>query len=85
MQLTTLQGTTLTLSLTARKRVLGGHPQPIVEFRYLGGILCASYYLADLLSLQGGLCLEGDTINRQDLDAATLDACKQHCVKVLDC
>lgn len=77
MQLVTLQGTTLHLTLTARERILGGHPEPIVEFRYTGGILCASYYLSDFLTLTAGLCLVGGQFSRQDLTADTVSLCKQ--------
>jgi len=79
MQLNTVQNTTLTLSLTARNRVKGGHPEPIVEFRYTGGILCSSYYLSTFLKTIGGLCLEGGTYCRQDIDAITVSLCKQQC------
>lgn len=81
MQLATLQGTPLILHLTAKDRVYGGHPHPIVEFRYTGGILCASYYLRDFSDIKSGLCLVGGTINREDLSADTVALCQQYCAQ----
>ena len=79
VQLLTQQGTALTLQLTAKQRIDGGHPEPIVEFRYLGGMLCSSYYLSTFLDVSSGLCLQGGTCSRQEIDAATVSLCKQQC------
>jgi hypothetical protein len=79
VQLLTQQGTRLTLHLAAIPRLPAGHPQPIVEFRYLGGILCSSYYLSTFLEVSSGLCLQGGTDYRQDIDAATVGLCKDQC------
>jgi hypothetical protein len=76
MELTTLQGTLLTVHLTAKSRIPGGHPEPIVEFRYQGGMLCSSYYLSTFQGIECGLCLEGSRFQRQDLDSAAVIACK---------
>jgi len=79
VQLLTQQGTPLTLHLAAIPRLPAGHPEPIVEFRYLGGILCSSYYLSTFLEVSNGLCLQGGTNSRQDIDAATVSLCKDQC------
>ena len=79
VQLLTQQGTPLTLHLAAIPRLPAGHPQPIVEFRDLGGILCSSYYLSTFLEVSSGLCLQGGTDYRQDIDAATVGLCKDQC------
>lgn len=78
MQVTTRRGTTLDVTLTAIARIPGGHPEPIVEFRYPGGILCSSYYLSTFQGIPAGqgLCLEGDTINRQDLPPEGVASCQ---------
>jgi hypothetical protein len=80
VQLLTQQGTTLTLHLAAIPRLPAGHPEPIVEFRYVGGILCSSYYLSTFLEVSSGLCLQGGTYSRQEIDANTVSLCKQQCV-----
>ena len=80
MQLLTQQGTPLTLHLAAIPRLPAGHPQPIVEFRYLGGILCSSYYLSTFLEVSSGLCLQGGIDSRQDIDTATVSLCKDQCL-----
>lgn len=80
MHLLTEQGTQLTLRLAAIPRLPGGHPEPIVEFRYIGGILCSSYYLSTFLDVNGGLCLQGGIYSRQDIDANTISLCKQQCL-----
>lgn len=80
MQLLTEQGTPLTLHLAAIPRLPGGHPEPIVEFRYIGGILCSSYYLSTFLEVSSGLCLEGGTYSRQEINADTVSRCKQQCI-----
>ena len=79
VQVLTQQGTPLTLHLVATPRLPAGHPQPIVEFRYLGGILCSSYYFSTFLEVSSGLCLHGGTDSRQDIDAATVRLCKDQC------
>ena len=76
MQTTTRQGTALTVQLTALQRIPGGHPEPIVEFRYRGGTLCSSYYLSTFNATIAGLCLEGDAANRQDLSPESVAACQ---------
>lgn len=80
MHLLTEQGTPLTLHLAAVPRLPAGHPDPIVEFRYTGGILCSSYYLSTFLEVSSGLCLQGGTYSRQDIDANTVSLCKQQCL-----
>jgi hypothetical protein len=81
MQLQTRQGTTLTLHLAAIHRIPAGQPDPIVEFRYCGGILCSSYWLATFQAIPPGhgLCLEGGTDTRQDLSAETVATCQAQC------
>ena len=61
METTTRQGKPLVVTLEALQRVKGGHPEPILSFRYPGGILCSSYYLSTFQSIPAGegLCLEG--------------------------
>lgn len=76
MHVTTRQGTALTVQLTALQRIPGGHPEPIVEFRYGGGMLCSSYYLTTFNAITSGLCLEGDRFNRQDLSPESVAACQ---------
>jgi hypothetical protein len=83
MQTTTRQGTVLTVQLTALQRIPGGHPEPIVEFRYGGGMLCSGYYLSTFNAITAGLCLEGDLINRQDLSPESVAACQAYCAEVL--
>ena len=83
MQTTTRQGTVLTVQLTALQRIPGGHPEPIVEFRYGGGMLCSSYYLSTFNAITAGLCLEGDSVNRQDLSPESVAACQAHCAAVM--
>jgi hypothetical protein len=81
MHVITRQGTKLSVHLAAIHRIPAGHPQPIVEFRYSGGILCSSYYLSDLQQIPpgNGLCLAGGTIARQELDPEAVTACQQQC------
>jgi hypothetical protein len=81
MQLQTEQGTPLTLHLAAIHRIPAGQPDPIVEFRYRGGILCSSYWLATFQAIPPGhgLCLEGGTDTRQDISAETVAACQAQC------
>ena len=78
VQTTTRQGRTLDVTLTALARIPGGHPEPIVEFRYRGGILCSCYYLSTFQAIPAGqgLCLEGDRINRQDLPPEAVASCQ---------
>ena len=78
MQVTTRQGTFLTVHLAAIPRLPAGQPDPIVEFRYRGGILCSSYWLSTFEAIPAGdgLCLEGDTINRQDLPPEAVASCQ---------
>lgn len=83
MHTTTRQGTVLTVQLTALHRVPGGHPEPIVEFRYGGGVLCSSYYLSTFNAITAGLCLEGDRVNRQDLSPESVAACQAWLQEVL--
>jgi hypothetical protein len=81
MQLRTRQGTALSLHLAAIHRIPAGQPDPIVEFRYRGGILCSSYWLATFQAIPPGrgLCLEGGTETRQDLSPETVAACQTQC------
>jgi hypothetical protein len=81
MQLQTRQGTTLSLHLAAIHRIPAGQPDPIVEFRYRGGILCSSYWLATFQAIPAGegLCLMGGTDTRQDISAETVAACQAQC------
>lgn len=81
MQTTTRQGTVLTVQLTALQRIPGGHPEPIVEFRYSGGMLCSDYYLSTFQGIPAGegLCLMGGTYNRQDLSPESVAACQARC------
>jgi hypothetical protein len=81
MQLQTRQGTTLTLHLAAIHRIPAGQPDLIVEFRYRGGILCSSYWLATFQAIPvgEGLCLMGGTDTRQDISAETVAACQAQC------
>jgi hypothetical protein len=79
MQVTTRQGVTLAVSITASERITGGHPEPIIEFRYPGGILCSSYFLStflDYAASKDGLMLEGGrTIRQQSIDSQAMQAC----------
>ncbi len=87
MQTTTRQGTVLTVHLAAIQPRAAGQPEPIVEFRYRGGILCSSYYLSHFMAipagtaypLREGLCLEGGTFTRQELSADAVAACQVQC------
>ena len=81
MQIITRQGTALTLHLTAIPRLPAGQPDAIVEFRYSGGILCSSYWLATFQAIPAGegLCLEGGTSTRQDLSPEAVAACQAQC------
>lgn len=83
MHITTRQGTALTVRLEALHRIPGGHPEPIVEFRYGGGMLCSSYYLSTFNAITAGLCLEGDRVNRQDLTPESVKACQVWLQEVL--
>ena len=79
MQVTTRQGVPLTVTITASERIPGGHHEPIIEFRYPGGILCSSYFLStflDYAARKGGLMLEGGrTIHQQSIDSQAMQAC----------
>jgi hypothetical protein len=79
------QGTALTVHLTAIPRLPAGQPDPIVEFRYSGGILCSSYWLATFQTIPAGegLCLEGGTFTRQDLSPEAVAACQGHCAALM--
>ena len=81
MHVITRQGTRLSVHLAAIHRVPAGHPEPIVEFRYNGGILCSSYWLSTFQEIpQGqGLCLAGGTIARQEMDPEAVTACQLQC------
>lgn len=82
MHVTTRQGTVLTVHLAAIHRIPAGQPDPIVEFRYRGGILCSSYWLYTFQAIPAGegLCLEGGTFNRQDLPPEGVAACQRQCL-----
>ena len=69
METTTRQGKPLVVTLEALQRVKGGHPEPILSFRYPGGVLCSSYYLSTFQSIPAGegLCLEGQGTYCQEL------------------
>jgi hypothetical protein len=81
MQTVTRKGTTLTVHLAAIHRVPAGHPEPIVEFRYPGGILCSSYYLSTFLEIPAGegLWLAGGIDNAQQLEPQQVQACQLQC------
>ena len=81
MQVTTRQGTVMTVHLAAIPRLPAGQPDPIVEFRYRGGILCSSYWLSTFqtIPIGEGLCLEGGTFTRQDLPPQAVAACQAQC------
>ena len=85
MQVTTRQGTILTVHLAAIHRLPAGQPDPIVEFRYRGGILCSSYWLSTFLAIAPGegLCLEGGTFERQDLAPDQIAASQTHCAALI--
>jgi len=79
VQVFTRQGVPLTVTITASDSLAGCHYEPIIEFKYPGGILCSSYYLSTFLShaaSKDGLMLEGGrTIRQQSIDSATMQAC----------
>ena len=77
MQVLTRQGSSLEVRLTATRQVRGGHPEPLVEFRFSGGILCASYYLSTFQEIEAGvgLCLQGGSF-LQELDPDTVQICQ---------
>ena len=79
MQVTTRQGVPLAVTITASERFAGGHPEPIIEFRYPGGVLCSSYFLSTFLdhaANKDGLMLEGGrTIRQQSIDSQAMQAC----------
>ena len=81
----TRQGKALTVHLAAIPRLPAGQPDPIVEFRYSGGILCSSYWLATFQAIPAGegLCLEGGTSTRQDLSPEAVAACQKHCAALM--
>ena len=79
MHVITRQGVPLAVTITASERIPGGHPEPIIEFRYPGGILCSSYFLSTFLTYAAsmdGLMLEGGrTIRQQSIDSQAMQAC----------
>jgi hypothetical protein len=82
MHVQTTRGTDLFISLTAEERIIGGHPESIIEFRYFGGMLCTSYYVSTFIdhatknSGLDGLMLESSKfIDEQVIDAPTVQAC----------
>ena len=77
MQVLTRQGSVLDVRLTATRQIRGGHPEPIVEFRFSGGILCADYYLSTFQEIEAGagLCLQGGSFP-QELEPDTVQACQ---------
>ncbi len=81
MHVTTRQGTVLTVHLAAIPRLPAGQPDPIVEFRYNGGILCSSYWLSTFQAIPPGegLCLTGGTFERQSLAPDAVAACQAQC------
>jgi hypothetical protein len=81
MDTITRKGTRLSVHLAAIHRVPAGHPVPIVEFRYQGGILCSSYYLSTFLEIPAGegLWLTGGIDNRQELAPQQVQACQSQC------
>lgn len=78
MRVLTRQGSSLEVRLTATRQLRGGHPEPIVEFRFSGGILCASYYLSTFQEIEAvaGLCLQGGSFP-QELDPDTVQICQE--------
>lgn len=81
MQTTTRQGQTLSVHLEAIHRIPAGHSEPLVVFRYLGGIECSAYYLSTFQAIPAGerLCLTGGTFERQELAPDAVAACQQQC------
>jgi hypothetical protein len=81
MQTTTRQGQTLSVHLEAIHRIPGSHPEPIVVFRYPGGIECSCYYLSTFQSIPAGegLYLTGGTYERQELAPEAVQACQRQC------
>ena len=81
MQTTTRQGQTLSVHLEAIHRIPGGHPEPIVVFRYPGGIECSAYYLSTFQGIPAGegLCLTGGTYERQELAPEAVQTCQRQC------
>jgi hypothetical protein len=77
MQTTTRQGQTLSVHLEAIHRVPAGHPEPIVVFRYPGGIECAAFYLSHFLSRSSAQALK--LTQRDELAPDAFLACRQHC------
>ena len=79
MHVITSQGVPLAVTITASERIPGGHHEPIVEFRYPGGILCSSYFLStflDYAARKDRLMLEGGrTIHQQSIDSHAMQAC----------
>lgn len=86
MQVTTRQGTVLTVHLAAIHRIPAGQPDPIVEFRYRGGILCSSYWLPTFQAIPAGegLCLEGGTFTRQDLPPQAVASCQAWAAEAME-
>jgi hypothetical protein len=82
---TTRQGTALTVHLAAIPRIPAGQPDAIVEFRYSGGILCSSYWLAAFQAIPAGegLCLVGGTYERKELAPDAVAACQRHCAALM--
>lgn len=81
MQVTTRQGAVLTVHLAAIDRIPGGQPGPIVDFRYQGGILCGSRWLADFMAHPTGedLYLEWGVGTTQQLSPESVAACQAQC------
>jgi hypothetical protein len=79
MHVITRQGVPLAVTIAASERIPGSHHEPIIEFRYPGGILCSSYFLSTFLSCaasKDGLMLEGGrTIRQQSIDFQAMQAC----------
>ena len=77
MHITTRQGQALTVRLEAIQRIPAGHPEPIVSFRYPGGIECSCYYLSTLQAIPSGEGLR--LTDRLEIAPDTVAACQAQC------
>lgn len=81
MQTTTRQGTTLTVHLEAVHRVPCGQPEPIVSFRYLGGIECCCFWLSAFLQRPADQPFYLSSTEELAPDAVA--ACQQQCAALM--
>jgi hypothetical protein len=77
MHTTTRQGQTLSVHLEAIHRVPAGQPEPIVVFRYPGGIECAAFYLSHFLSRPSSEPYR--LTHNHELAPEAVAACQQQC------